>query len=125
MLNRSDRRHQAVALSVHRLDDRRSRAARLYRLAHFSQAPRQGRLADKRLGPAVREDVVLGDDTVAVLKQVQKHLKCLWFDSYYLASAAQFMAVVVEETVLKGIDHGRSSAASQEYILAYGSFLLR
>jgi hypothetical protein len=73
---------------VHCLDDGRPGAARLHGLADFGQAPGQGRLADKRPWPAVRKEVVLGHNAVAVLEQVQEHLKHLRFEGDSLASTA-------------------------------------
>ena len=55
---------------------------------------------------------VLGHNAVAVLEQVQEHLKHLWLDRHHLAGTAQLMAVCVEDAVPKGIEHDPATALS-------------
>ena len=67
--------HKPIALPVPRLDDRWRRRRGLHGFAQPGETPRQGRLADKRLGPALLEQFRFGHHPVTVFQEVEQDLK--------------------------------------------------
>ena len=103
----AQRRHEPVAAAVQRLDD----SLLLPVVADGSpgrlDAGRERRLADEAVAPDVVEQLVLGDDAVAVLDQVGEHAEHLRLDRHRRAGATQLEQVGVEVESSEGVDQGR------------------
>jgi hypothetical protein len=86
----------------------------MHGLAELGNAPRQGGFTDKRPRPARLKKFVLGDNPVAMLEQVEKHLKHFGLERYSLPRAMKFLAVLIERIAIKDIDHIRIFLTSRQ-----------
>ena len=76
----------------------------MHGFADFGEAPGQGEFADERVRPEPLEEFVFGDHAVAMLNQVDEHLKPFGRDRNHLARAVQFIAFLIERTIAEAID---------------------
>ena len=113
----------AVGLLLHRRDEAIATSARrrdiLWRLGMVLQgaacrpnAAAQGIIGDELPGPQAREQLVAGDDTVALRHEIGEHIEDLRSQRDEFPSAPQFIALGVEAIVPKHIAHRRVSSPS-------------
>jgi hypothetical protein len=100
-----DRRHKAIAMAVHRVQEAWRPSTVSQCLADGHDARVQGGIANELLGPHVLEELGLGNDTVAVGEQVGQHLKPFGAEVDPRPSAVQLIALRVQDIVVKEIAH--------------------
>src|SRR5262245_28693712 len=90
---------------MERLNDRRCGAFSLDNLAEFGETTGESCFTDKGLRPTLLQQLLLTHYTVAVLEEVQEHLKHFGFDRHELSRPPQLMACLIEGVVVKAIEH--------------------
>ena len=100
------RADKAETLARDRADDVLLFATVADRLAHRRDAAAQRRFGDNAPAPDRGDDIVLGDNTVAVLKQIDKEIKDLRLDLNLSRAAPQLAAADVERIVSENELHG-------------------
>src|SRR5262249_44582060 len=111
------RGHEAIAPTVPRLDH----ALRLPRVSNcpagLLNTRLQRRLANELLGPQVLEEILLGDNAVAMGDEVVQDVEDLRAERNTPASAAQFTAAYIQRIVTKEILHGACPSACNDAVL--------
>jgi hypothetical protein len=95
-------RDEAVALPMHRFDQRRPTPMIAYCLAGSGQALRQRRFTHKRAGPTVLQEFIPRHHTISMPDEVDEHLKHLGLNSNDFARALQLIAGGVSNVDIDG-----------------------
>jgi len=90
---------------MERLNDRWCGALSLDDFAEFGKTTGERCFTDKRLGPTLLQQLLLAHYTVAVLEEVEEHLKYFGFYGHELSRLPQLTAVLIEGVVVKAIEH--------------------
>jgi hypothetical protein len=90
---------------MHSFDQKRPAPIISHRLADSGQALGQRRFTHKRAGPAVIKEFVSRHHAVTMLDEVDEHLKYLGLNGNYCTRTMQLVALLIEDTITKVIDH--------------------
>src|SRR5216683_1466557 len=90
---------------MHRFDQRRPAPMIAHCLAGSGQALGQRRFTHKRAGPAVLQEFVPRHHAISMLDEVDEHLKHLGLNGNDCARTTQLIALCIEDTITKVIDH--------------------
>ena len=122
--------HKPIALPVPCLNDQWRRRRGLDGFAQPGETPRQGRLADKGLGPALLEQFRFGHHPVAVLQEVEQDLKDFRFQGQAARAVPHLSAGGIQRVVMKAIQHivtvlskVPATSASGDILLDHGTTL--
>lgn len=88
-----------------RLDDRWGRGGGLDGFAEPGETPRQGGLADKRLRPALLQQLRFGDHAVAVFQEIEQDLKHFRLQGQAVRAMPQLSPSGIQRVVMKAIYH--------------------
>jgi hypothetical protein len=114
---RRDRDDEAIALPVNGLNGRGITQAPVHDFTQLGEAAGEGGFGDKGIRPALREEFVFGHHAVAMLEQIEQHLKHLGFNRHELALMSHLAAGHIQLVSPKGIDHSRFS-----HTIPHGSY---
>jgi hypothetical protein len=90
---------------MHRLDPALLTTAVAQGAPHSPEPLGEGTLTDALVGPELFEDLVFGDDAIAMLHEVDEHVEALTFEGTKSVAVAEFIALRIEFVIAKGIDH--------------------
>jgi hypothetical protein len=65
----------------------------------------EGTLTDALVGPELCQEFVFGDDTIAMLHEVDEHVEALALECTEGAAVAELIALRIEFVIAKDIDH--------------------
>src|SRR5881397_3705914 len=101
VLLRLDVGHKAIALAVQRAHETRGPPLLPQRLAQRRDTGFQDLVPDELVGPQVLKELLLGDNTVAMLQEVGEHLKDFAPQLERLPSVLELIALGVQDIGVK------------------------
>src|SRR5262245_15600578 len=109
-----DGRHEAIALPVNGLDDVLSVAIIPDRPAGSEDASCHRAFLDVHARPQALEQLLLGDQAVAVLHQMEKHPIDLPLQADHHVAVPKFSTLGVEDAATEDVDHATAKARARK-----------
>src|SRR5262245_38633268 len=100
-----DRGHKMIALTVHRAQEARRPSPLPQYLAQRPHTGGQRLVTDKRVGPQLPQEFLLGDDPRAMRQQIGEYLKHLAPDPHRYTRVLQLLALSIKDIVTKAVPH--------------------
>jgi hypothetical protein len=97
--------NKTIAAPMHRLDQALCAATVAQSTPRCPEPLRDGALTDTLVGPELFHEFVFGDDALAMLHEVDEHVKTLALEGTEGTAVAEFVTLRIELVTIKGIEH--------------------